>query len=208
MKPRALDGFGQGGPVGVARYETLLRRLFGVKGTVAPTLARNVSPSIDVDGQAPEYGWLRGEMHAAVGVSVAPVAGQFSLLSFYPGTQVPGTLYVIHQLTLQSGTAVGVRMRIDARLAGGLVSNVSTVRDARWVPTVPSLTAYSANNAANQITQDFVAVQLVANTVLHLPVSWVLSGGGQSLNFEADAVNTNLRVNLFYTERPLENSEL
>lgn len=200
--------FGQGGPVGVARFETFLRRLLQVKGQVAPIVHDKIGPSIDVDGSRIEYGWLRGEMPAQISVAVAPVAAQFSLVSLYPGVTAPGQLYVIHGIILQSAAAQGIKIRIDARLAGTLVSNTQGPRDARWVPSLATLAGYSANNAAAQITQEFISIQVVANTALHLPIEYVLVGGGQSLNFECDTVNTNLRVNAWYTERACEASEL
>lgn len=201
-------GFGQGGPVGVSRYETLLRRLFQVKGRVAPMIDPKISPSLEVDSSRVEYGWLRGEMPAQLFATVAPVAAQFGLISLYPGATAPGQLFTLQRLTFSASAATGVRIRIDARLAGAILANSTGVRDARWVPSVPQLVPYTANNAAQQITQEYVSIGLAANTMIELPWEYVLVGGGQSLNFECDTVNVRLTINALFTERACEASEL
>lgn len=199
------DRFGQGGPVGVARYETFLRRLFSVKGTVAPEIESKLQAGISIDAPVPEFAWLKGEMLAFGTVQRAAVAGQFSLVSWFPA--VTGQLYVIPKLFLYASAGASARVRIDARLAGTVVGSSTGVRDNRWVPSLPSLAAYTATNAANQITQEYFTVPLAATTRVELAMPFVLLGGGQSLNIELDTANVTLLCGVEYFERASEPSE-
>lgn len=192
------------------RWDNLLRRLFPVKGgAVAPAIAPELVPTIQVQTFEPEMYRLKGE-RLLIGKGIAgPVAGQYAQVNLRNDSD--DSLVIIESFLVSSGTAAtGFQVRLGNNAVGTLTGIGG--RDVRCGVVI---TAGSVSGAIRQSVNAGIsgthvgdirinAANVTANGKLLCP--FVL-GPTHMLQIWNEAVNANIYVTFIWRERPFEIGE-
>lgn len=122
------------------QYSQLLQRRFNMLGaSPAPAMMPEVAPTIVVESDRVEWGFLKGEVYGGTRVNLSAVAGQFCAAQLYlPSTSKQ--IAVVTSIRAFSGTGVNISRAqgIGAGVAGW-VANTVAVADGRWNPNASAL---------------------------------------------------------------------
>jgi len=185
--------------------QVLTRRL-DIKGDVpSPTVTPEIAPSLVLENDRVEWGWLKGERICGRDATQSAVAGQFSSIQL---TNPVGSLVIITIERIQNYTAAVNAISRAQLLDGGLVgwsAITSAVMDTRWAAESTSLQVSRTANVAGPSTFAAFARLNGNNDALTQPI--VISPGN-SIMIVGTAVNTAIGVGIFWRERTAQYSEL
>lgn len=213
-----VEGRVPGSELGTARFEDFLRRLFSVKGRVAPAVEPKLSAGIDLlrpPGELAESALLAGWRGFESFINASAVAGQYSWWELRPPAIGNGVIAVVEFVGWYAGVAltptIGVR---DTRTGGAAVTDIGTL-DNRY-GSIASLTAnpafkpfQGADVAAPGVLGHSPLVGAGTNTFLS-PGPYILASGFTTRTFQVVNRIVNVQLNGFvrWWERPAEPSEL
>lgn len=204
-----------GSDLGTARFETFLRRLFGVKGIVAPAIEPKLqagvellTPPWDLADNALLAGWRGYQANDYEG----PVAGQYSSIQL----QNPvgsGIVCVVTSIWTQANAAAGAYAlfvdTIPGTIFGGAAVGTRVRTDTRGVDPLTlqgGAVVTSGSGVGAPPYQSRVIVQPTTGGT-NTNVMYVITPG-YGLALWAGAVNTEIRAGLAWFERAAEPSEL
>ncbi len=188
----------------------ILSQRLGMQGSAAaPACAPELFPTLNLENDRPEWGWLKGEMLAANRVTRAAVAGQFSMAQLYLPSNA-NAICVVTMVNNWTPNALGLSrgVGISAGLGGWVAASVaSNPRDFRWPGgRTQAIIEVNANVAAPTTFGRFARIFGNAGIVdYQQPVVIV---PGTSLIFQSDGVNEPLDFNVAWYERPAVPGEL
>lgn len=193
----------------IGRYSAQLRRMFSMKGqdVVAGELSPEISPTVELGGNGPEWHFLRDDRIQICNIEQAPVVGQPSSWRMVnPATSnivavVEGIDWNVTQDTEQDLT-------LDTVLTPLAQPSFPIIRDTRWanlntVPPTVSMSPLVFSSGGVTVTGSILwHARLVPTTINHQELNFVL-GPGFSLN--GGNGNDNLRVvwTIYWRERRL-----
>jgi len=194
------------------RWDRLLARLFPVKGgTIAPSIAPELQPVVQVQTFEPEMYYLKGEKICWSTGNVAASVGNFSVMHLEnpAGSNVLGIIEAIELMTTTNRIQyIGIANAAHTAAA----SNGAAVRDTRWpgggtAPSTDEATVQLYSGAiAAIISSAAYTVRTLANESLIREIPIVL-GPGMTLEIRQDVVNADLRASFVWRERSFELSE-
>lgn len=191
----------------IPRYASLIRRLFSIKGNVPLGVDSLGVPTFPLLEGPPDLAFLRQELIANGQVAVAAVLGEFSFVRLIGNNR--DTLYTIHRVLVRSSLVTGIRWAMQTAAAGSSVVGTFGVRDSRWQPQLPAFSILAGTNAALLLTTDYARVTIGPNNGVEaqtLQGPWVISNQ-IPLEFWLDAVNAQLDLTVFWSERAMEVGE-
>lgn len=196
--------------IGVGRYNRLAQRLLQVKAAPPmPTLAGELSASLVLECDRPEWKFLGGERLLQCSQSIAAAAGLPSTARLR-NPRISGVLAIVEGLIAGSDSnnliVWGIATTITANLANA-ANPGPLVRDSRGAQSGGAasciVTTDNVGIAANIIGR----VRVLASTPTpYLPVEIVLGPGG-SIEISATTNNTILDFTILWRERMQEESE-
>jgi len=194
------------------RWDTLLRRLFPVKGPViAPAISPEIAPCAIVQPYLPELEYLSGVRLGCGQSADAAVSGEFSHVVFENpvGSNV---IAVLQDIVVQTAGGA-LRMAINVAPATGLTLTAK-VRDFRWPPgtTAPStdecvcgVANYTDPIPLGTAMLLWATVATGSERILCRPL---VLPPGTCVAVRPTVVNTESRADYYWYERPIEPSEL
>lgn len=184
------------------RYTALLRahRLaMGEDQEVAlERLSETLQPTFNIF-QQPEWAALRGEFLCAAADFAGASPGNFPIGALWPPD---GMIAVVERLQVRASNAGQFIVGVDARQAT-TPSGLKYFKDNRKGAAVPRTTLAFETTAAIASPGTYEAHDIDALTLVDVPGPWVIVGGGLSLCWAFDVVNTVFLVNYFWRERQL-----
>lgn len=197
--------------VSVARYETLLRRLLGIKGKAAPDLDPLLKAAVVLESDRAEYGWLSQTRLIAGAASEGLVAGQ-SVQFRIANPAGSGWIVVIEEMVAIDLTGAAI-FNVKINCADALATAGSEgVRDLRWATTpdisVVKLTSGTTAAPTGTVIHRRGTLQGGAATNNHvvLNVPMVLPPGTDFVVQCGSAAHT-AQLSFIGYERPYEQSE-
>jgi len=190
------------------RFSELLRRMLGQKGQeiVAAELSPEVSPTIQLEGPAPEWDFLKGVRDCRMLV-VFPAAAGFVATARLRNPAASGVIATILHVHMAILTQANVSLRLGA--LGTDLANVSNtvVPDTRWssAGATDSALRGSDNGAADAIgpAGDAVLQEAIpAAGRIDYPHPWVMMPGA-SLDIGCTNANVAFQAWILWTERAL-----
>lgn len=190
--------------IGSAWAQEILRRFWRVPAAtaLAPTLGTEIVPTFDLANPPVELASLGGVLPCQGYGGQGAVAGQYSRVTLNNNT--PDRIYVVDRIRMWSAGTGGFRIAIYP--AAGTTGGDVGVRDIRYSQNRPSAIIGCNSSVAQLVANDFLAGNLtVVNTDYTVEGPWVLPPGaavsGYGLAIEKTAVNENLNVDFWWTER-------
>lgn len=197
----------------IGRWSEQLRRQLGMKGQeiVAAELSSEVSPTIQLEGDAAEWRFLKSVRDAGSAARLAAAAtffGRFRLRN-PPGS---GVIAQVDYLEIEGSAAANYEMARGTEttdLAVGLIDTM--VFDQRWQTSgLPSAAAllFSTTNLDTTLPEGrtFVRAPRIARTPLYLRSQIVLPPGA-SLDWGCILVNLEVQTSFAWHERQLPRLE-
>jgi len=213
----------QAGVIGTARFESFLRRLFSVKGVVAPQIDPKLSAGLDLlrpPWELGEAALLAGWRGYELVMNPAAVAAQYCWGQIIPpATAGGGIIAVVESFMLYGGigattyVTAGIR---DARSAGGAaITNIGNI-DSRYGSLAgtlprPACLATQGSDVAVPGVYSRIHVQVTASQDTYVAGPWVLRAGDAGVRtFQILALNVNnqFQATVRWWERVAEPSEL
>lgn len=198
--------------ISLGRYDSYLSKLLQCKErSVAPSVATEILPVIDVEKVNPEGRLLQGVRLGLAGFEVAAVAAQFSIIILTNPAGSNQLLVVEHAYltTFPGGAHIAVHNAVTGALPN---TNRAGVRDTRIAGAAPAfnlgVTAQLFGGALAVVPGIFNFF-LTFNTAgnIDLPLNLVL-GPGSGVMLQSQVVNNALLGGFTWYERALEDSEL
>lgn len=196
--------------VNVARFETLLRRLLGIKGRAAPELHPELMSSIVLESDRLEFGWLSQTRLVAGAGSEGPVAGQAGQFRI-ANPAASGWIVVIQEIVCLNLTGPsGFNLKINC--ADALANAASEgPRDLRWA-TTPDISVVKITSGTTAAPSGTVIARIgtVGNGAslnegrFNVPV---VLPPGTDIVVQCGVVNNTAQVSFIGYERPYEQSE-
>lgn len=193
--------------VGTDRFETFLRRLFSVKGVVAPSIEPQLNASLDVLGAPEEYYFAQGLRPFATFLDLGPQVGLFTYTQL-ANPAGSGHIVVVSLVQMFSSGGESLLFRWDG--PGGGTSMNYGWRESRFGVTAGAaigatvMTFSSVAAITGQVAGALVGAQ---GAVTQTERVWVIAPG-RNLTIWQSAVNLQYRVAVAFHERPCEPSEL
>ncbi len=176
----------------------ILSQRLGMQGAAAaPGVAPELFPTLTLENDRPEWGYLKGELLASAYVFRGAVAGQTSMAQLYlPATS--NSILVVEKMmfhgTQDMRWARGVG--ISAGLAGWAAQNTAT-RDFRWpAQRTQGIIEINANAVAPSVNHT-LGISTIAQVI---DVAIVITPG-TSLVLFTGAVNNSVNATLMWRER-------
>jgi len=188
-----------------ARFNDGIRALLGMDAqTPAPSVAPEVSPTLDINGQAdPTLFYLRAERLMAW--RQAQVAGAGAYAKWSLANPVNGGLVVLDGFIVHSATAGLLYVSLTLGSAAG-TPGTSQVRDARWSNQRGQATMTASSDAINPsgfLNIAWVLVIAFNNSVVELPAPVVIPPGFHLQIGHSVITTGELTVNAWGRERSL-----
>lgn len=192
-----------------ARFNSILNKLLSMKeGAPAPSLSSDIVPTIQLEGDRPEYAFLGGVRLCAgfVGVAAGGAGNRSVALLRNPATS--GVIVVVEAIVLHS-TVASKTFVIRNAVTGGVTATGSRVRDSRWGTMVPAALVQSTNGAAatGNIVGFWPGQSNGTATSGRIDVPFVITPN-ESLAIEPGVDNEGVSAGFFWRERAVEPSEL
>lgn len=203
-----------GADLGTARFETFLRRLFSVKGNVAPAVEPKLQAGLDLltpPWELAENALLAGWRGFQANDYEGPVAGQYSSIQLQNpvGSNI---VCVVTTIWTQSNAAAGAYAlfvdTIPGTIFGGAAVATRVRTDTRGVDPLTlqgGAVVTSGSGVGAPPYQSRVIVQPTTGGT-NTPVLYVITPG-YGLLLQGGALNTEIRAGLAWFERALEPSE-
>lgn len=192
-----------------ARFNSILNKLLSMKeGAPAPSLSSDIVPTIQLEGDRPEYAFLGGVRLAAGFVGVAAGGAGNRSVAKLVNPAASGVLVVIEKIVVHS-TVASKTFVIRTGTTGGATATGSRVRDARWGFMVPAALVQSVNGAAvnGQILSFWPGQSNGTATAAFIDTAFVLPPG-TDIAIEPGVDNEGVSAGFFWRERAIEPSEL
>jgi hypothetical protein len=189
----------------VGRYNGVLHKLLDMKeGAPAPTLATDIFPTIQLEGNRPEWDFLAGIRRCMRYSIDAAVAGQYSHIGLY--NPAGSDALVILDRVVFDGAA---NTTFTGRLATGITWDTlvsGTMIDSRWASGATTAKVGIYTNATPldgsghyfRVLANYSLVLDNLGIILHPGYSWYTRGG---------SVNLGANCTFFWRERHLSPSE-
>ena len=184
----------------------LITGRLGMKGgAAAPAVAPELFPTLNLENDRPEWGYLKGELLAAKQVFVAAVAAQFGAAQIYipSGNNLIAVIENISPLVASTANISRI-VGIGGGVAGWAAATVAT-RDFRWPGERTGVVVETRTGVANPSTFPQLAQMSSASGQFNQPI---VIAPGTGVVVACTVVNQVLSFNLSWRERPALPGEL
>lgn len=194
----------------VGRYNGILHKLLGMKeGAPAPQLSPDVTPTLVLENDRPEYGYLAGDKILAAHEGIAGDATHYPVIQFKNPAD-SGILAVLESVLCSLSATGLIELRFVSTAGGNETGNQHASRDRRYTgrgSCVMTNQAPLAIPANILVSQQLILAQTIYQ-LLPLPIVLPPDVSGNSVITISGPLNTTLRVSCMWRERALEPSEL
>lgn len=197
------------------RWDNLLRRFFSIKERgVAPSLAPEIVPVINVqDPNDPKNPFLLGERLMAATDEIAAVAAEFAIIELRNPVNSNAIVTMESAHAWTNAAAVGANLSVQ--LSSAEVNAVTKgLRDLRWDDGTGGLIQRSVADFLSYTDPALPGVLIATRRLrgaespgadFNFPV---VIPAGYSIFVTGDLVNTLYHLNIVWSERPVDRSEL
>jgi len=194
----------------IGRWSEQLRRMMGMAGTeiVSGEMSPEISPTIELEGQSPEWDFLKGKRNCFGGADLG--AGGVTFIGKYRlrNPADSGVVAVVKRIELAStaggvGTT-GLRINVNSQTVNLDTAVVPLVPDTRWGALAIQATALILTTSIVQTTGP--AGSLLATSITIAGTRWVVTEPfvlvpGTNVDFGASSDNLPLAGWVAWTER-------
>lgn len=194
--------------------QLLIRRLqMAGQSSPAPALAPEIFPTLEVEGERPEYAFLKGERLMSAQGTVAGVAGEStSFLLFNPiGSGQIATITKWHVEPAAASLVLGMVGAFTVPVGTGVAE---VARDTRWQTGTGGLAGAGmliagVRSAPTSVVNHIVWAQTCPTTGSQEKDVPVILAPGFAFELRVNVLNTTLtRAHVQWYERPAGNGEL
>lgn len=185
--------------------QLMQRRLNMLGAAPAPSLMPEIAPTLTLEHDRPEWGWLKGELPRSVRVFLPAVPAQFNIIQIYIPTN-RRNIAVITNISNVVSTVVNIGRTF---IGGGIVGYVGLAtagRDLRDRSTGGAALVETTNSIGIPASTTVVTGLDVAGQQYNQPI--ILAPSGQALFLYSDTVNSAIGVNIAWYEREAMPGEL
>ena len=194
--------------VQIGRFSGILHKLLDMKeSSPAPTLAPEIIPTLQLEGNRPEWGFLAGERLAAGFDQSVGGAGEIShVILDNPATS--NALITVERIVAVTFDGAGDNYLIGIQVGTAptfSASGAGVLRDSRW-GAAQSIGLIATRENAAPMTNDVVSFEAPIQTTLVFDFPFVLAPASR-VYVRNGAVARTTTAAFFWRERVLEASE-
>lgn len=185
--------------------QVLQRRLNMLGAAPAPALMPEIAPTLNLENDRAEWGWLKGERRMQRLVSINAVAAQFGAAQLY----IPSTtrvLAVVNHIRVFNANVLNItRLQGIAGGIAGWAAIATTSVDFRWGAQGSSCLLETVTNAVQPAGNGIIGRLNATGMTLNQPI---VIAPGTALGIYADVANQIVQFEIGWYERPALPGEL
>lgn len=185
--------------------QILQRRLNMLGAAPAPALMPEIAPTLTLEHDRPEWGWLKGELPRSRTINVTGVAAQFSHIQLYIPTNRRNIAVITSIISNQATIAQVGRSFIGGGLVGW-VGGTSAGRDLRDNSNGGAVLIETTTNIS--LPGGFLELARISGITAQYDQPIILAPTGQALFIHSGNVNQTLTVTVSWYEREAFPGEL
>lgn len=195
----------------IGRWSDQLRRMLGMAGQtiVSGDLSPEISPTIQIEGESPEWNFLKSKRDCFGGNEITSSGANTSKFRLRNPLD-SGVIAVVEAVGFSTLTTSKVAIRVNAQTIDLSATVIGSVPDSRWGIIGTARAALHLTTTVGQTTapagDTMVMIHLLANTPWVFTQKFVLLPG-TNIDFGSDSTAVELRAWVNWTERGLPELE-